>query len=76
MSEDPVAFSIKVEPGDGDDPIVKMKNTMNEFKRTLPYQIEIQALLAKLQMAKFQSLVKEGFTMEQALFLVKDNLGK
>ena len=69
MSEDPVEFSIKVEPGDSADPVTKIKNTMEEFRKTLPHQIEIQTLLAQLQMAKFKALVKEGFTIEQALFL-------
>ena len=44
MSEDPVEFSIKVEPGDSEDPVTKIKNTMKEFKETLPYQMEIQLL--------------------------------
>ena len=71
MSEDPVLFSVRVEQGDSEDPTTKMQNNIKDFRETLPYQIEIQKLLAKLQRAKFLALIKEKFTIEQALFLCK-----
>jgi hypothetical protein len=71
MSEDPVLFSVRVEQGDGEDPVVKFKNTMDEFRKMIPYHIEIQTLLAQVQRAKFLALLKEGFGIDHALFLCK-----
>ena len=52
MSEEPVAFSIKVEPGDGDDILTKFRNGIDEMRKTLPLQLEFQIIQAKITKAK------------------------
>jgi hypothetical protein len=41
------------------------------FKENLRYLIEYEQLKAKQKWAQYNALVKEGFSPEQALFLVK-----
>ena len=71
MSEEPVAFSIKVEPGDSDDPITKFKEALAGMKNSLSLHLEFQTIQAKILRAKYNALITEGFTKEQALFLCK-----
>ena len=72
MSEDPIAFSVKVEPGDGNDPIAKFRNALDEMRKTLALQLEFQTIQAQLIRGKYNALITEGFTKEQALFLCKE----
>ena len=49
----------------------KLRGEVEKLKRLLPLLIENNALLAKMQRAKFVAYVDEGFTAEQALILCK-----
>ena len=72
MSEEPIAFSIKVEPGDQDDPIAKFKDALTTMRKTMALQLEFQKIQAKILRSKYEAYVAEGFTKDQALFLCKD----
>ncbi|BAQ11313.1 phage protein [Bacillus sp. OxB-1] len=57
---------------------IKQLDTRNEYqvavdtmKEVLPYALELFPPQAKALKAKFDSLVAEGFTLEQALEIVK-----
>jgi hypothetical protein len=43
-----------------------------ELRESMPHFFEIYALQAKMRMAKFKALVKEGFTESQAVELCKE----
>ena len=47
------------------------KDALRELKETMAEQIEYHQILAKIQKAKFDSLVKEGFSDHQAIELTK-----
>jgi hypothetical protein len=47
-----------------------VKALIELIKRSLDDQLELDGLLAKLQRAKFEALVREGFTEDQALKIV------
>lgn len=49
----------------------KLAGAVDEFRRKLPAMIEHHKLLARLQRAAFVNYVREGFTEDQALELVK-----
>lgn len=71
MKEKPVEFSIKVEPGDVDSPLGLLRKGVEDLRKALPYQVELQEMLASVTKAKFDSLIQEGFSEQQALFLCK-----
>jgi len=76
MSEDPVEFSIKIEPGDQEDPVDKFKLAIETMKKTMDTHIEFYKIAAKLTRTKYLALCAEGFKEHEALFLCKDNFGK
>lgn len=49
----------------------KFKKLLEEAKRRLDDELELQTLLARIDRAKWQAWVKEGFTESQALELLK-----
>lgn len=71
MTNKPPAFSIKVEEGDIEDPIQRGKKALREMKENMDFQLETQRVLAKIMKAKFDALIEEGFSEQQALMLVK-----
>lgn len=49
---------------------VEMEIMVDDLRAKLPYLIENAALTAKLLKAKYDTLVAEGFTAEQAMEIV------
>lgn len=49
----------------------ELRKIMGNIIRTMPEQIELAALLAKLDMNTFQSYIAAGFTKDQAMELLK-----
>ncbi|AKO92696.1 hypothetical protein BEH_11685 [Priestia filamentosa] len=50
---------------------VEMEMMMDDLVEKMPFMIKVQAHNAKVLKARYDSLIKEGFTPEQALELVK-----
>ena len=65
-------FSVKVEPGDIEDPMQQLCNYTQFMQDSAEYQIKIQQSIAKVIKAKYDALCKEGFNEQQALFLCQD----
>jgi hypothetical protein len=65
-------FSVKVEPGDIEDPIQQLRNHTRLIQDSVKYQIQIQKSTAKIIRARYDAFRKEGFNDQQALFLCKD----
>jgi hypothetical protein len=70
--DEPVAFSIQVQPGDAEDIVSSFKKSVRSIRELLPYHKEMQLLMAKALRMKYEALIGEGFAPEQALFLCKD----
>jgi len=51
-----------------------MKQAVRELKSALPEFIQYQLLIAEITKAKYDALLKQGFTPEQALELSKNPL--
>lgn len=49
----------------------ELRKIMDQIIRTMPEQIELAALMAKMDMNTFQSYIAAGFTKDQALDLLK-----
>ncbi len=49
----------------------KLKTAIDVMRVTMPMLIEHKTITAKLARAQYDALLKEGFTNEQALELVK-----
>ena len=52
-----------------DDP---QRAAFEKFKRDVPVLVEMAPYFAKLRFATFVALVESGFSVDQALLLVKD----
>lgn len=50
---------------------VSIAQTIRQLKEEMVMRIELEQTLAKLTKAKFDALVREGFTPEQAIQLCK-----
>lgn len=50
---------------------IEWEMALDETRRQLPYFIQNASMTAKLLKAKYDSLVAEGFTAEQAMEIVK-----
>lgn len=50
---------------------IEMEMALDEMKRNLPYMIQNAAVSAKFLKAKYDSLIGEGFTEQQALEIIK-----
>ena len=70
MTNDKPVFSVKVTQGDAEDPVQQMKDAIKRIREALPHHFEMQALMAQLTKSKYDALVKEGFSKDDALFLV------
>ena len=71
MKDKPTEFSVRVERGDVADPVQKFKDGIKQMREMMPLQIEWQVLDAQIRKAKFDALLKEGFSEPQALMLCK-----
>lgn len=49
----------------------KMRAALEQLKRNKQYQIELNEILAEIRKQAFDAHVRQGFTKEQALELVK-----
>lgn len=50
---------------------VSLAQAVKNLRETMPAMLEWQALQARIQRARFDALMREGFTADQALTLVK-----
>ena len=55
------------------DATKELSNALEVHKRNLPYFIEYEKLQAKVVRQKFLAVIKEGFTVDEALELCKDS---
>ena len=49
--------------------------SIEKLKRSLPYLIEHNRLIAEVRRKKFEAYIESGFTEDQALFFCKDYIG-
>ena len=63
MSDNIHAMPVTVDP---------MRAVFEKFKRDVPILVEMAPYFAKVRFATFVALVDSGFTVDQALVLVKD----
>ena len=71
MAEEPVEFSVRVEQGDIADPVQQLKNAIKQMKEMMPLQKEWQMIDAQIRKIRFDALLQEGFSEQQALILIK-----
>ena len=68
-------FELNLKPANGDgkkkDPKTKVEEALENIKMLISKQQEMQDVFAKATRAKFESLLKAGFTKDEALFLCK-----
>ncbi|MBN6886991.1 hypothetical protein ACUXCC_001998 [Cytobacillus horneckiae] len=50
---------------------IELEMAVDETKRMVPYQIKILEESSKILKARYESLIKEGFSEKQALEIVK-----
>jgi prophage maintenance system killer protein len=69
------AFELNLKPVNGDgkkkDPKAKVEEALENIKMLISKQQEMQDVFAKATRTKFESLLKAGFTKDEALFLCK-----
>lgn len=58
-------------PFDGGGNVDEMKDAIRKMKKMLPEWIEYHQIAAKIQKAKFDALLEEGFSEAQAIELCK-----
>ena len=71
MKDDKPAFSVRVTPGNAEDPVQKFKDNLKMLRETMEENIELNKMTAKLMRTKYDALIREGFRPEEALFLCK-----
>ena len=57
---------------DGGKTLGEMRESIESLKDMIPYMKEHYILMAELTRVRYEALLKEGFTPEQALELSKD----
>jgi hypothetical protein len=65
------AFELNLKPVNEKSPKAKMEEAIENIKTLLSKQQEMQDIFAQTTHTKFESLLKAGFTKEEALFLCK-----
>jgi hypothetical protein len=50
---------------------VELARSIRRLREEMPMQLELQQLLARITKAKYDALVAEGFTPDQALTICK-----
>ena len=69
------AFELNLKPVNGDgkkkDPKAKMDEAITNIRTLLSKQMEMQDIFSQATRTKFESLLRAGFTKDEALFLCK-----
>jgi len=55
--------------------ILEMEKNLEVMKRSIPTMVEYYNVVAHLRHEKYKALVKEGFSADQAMFLISKDHG-
>ena len=71
MEDKPSDLTIEIKPSEAEKNAYAFKENVAILKETLSVQIEFTQLKAKLDRVKYNALIAEGFSEQQALLLCK-----